>query len=351
MKKALITGSHGLVGSEAVKFLCEKGWKVFGIDNDMRGTMFGIEASTMSTGQELTSKYPNYLWLGGKDIRRENEIDSIFTAVGPFDLIIHAAAQPAHEWSTPNTLTDFQINAYGTIVMLQAYRQYSPKAVFIQVSSSKVYGDSVNELPLKKFGTRFDLEKTHKYYQGVDEEFGKLDGNLHSLFGASKACGDIIAKEFGTYFNLPIGIFRPVCITGPAHKGAKLHGYLAYLVKCIATDKPYTVNGYDGLQVRDNIHSYDLITAFWEFYKKPSGNGVAYNVGAGRKSNNSINEAIIQAAAYLKKNPKIKYSNITRRGDHKWCVYSASKFKKDYPDWKITYDNDRIMKELCEVYL
>lgn len=348
--KLLCTGSHGLVGSEAVKFFAEKGWQVYGIDNDMRGTMFGVDASTASTGRKLTKKYKNYLWLGGKDIRSEKEIAEVFRSVGPFDLIIHAAAQPSHEFSISNTITDFDINAKGTVVMLQSYRLHSPKAVFVQVSSSKVYGDSVNELPLKEYKARYDLPKGHKYYQGVDEEFGRLDGNLHSLFGASKACGDIMAKEFGTYFKLPVGIFRPVCVSGPAHKGAKLHGYLAYLVKCVAEGIPYTINGYKGKQVRDNIHSFDLIQAFWEFYKKPSGCGVTYNIGAGRESNNSILEAIYQAEKLLGKKAKIKYSRKTRRGDHLWCIYSASKFRRDYPNWKITHNNDKLMKDLCKVY-
>lgn len=347
--KLLCTGSHGLVGSEAVKFFCGKGWQVYGIDNDMRGTMFGKDASTLSTGQQLVKKYKNYQWLD-KDIRNEQEIFRIFKSAGPFDLIIHAAAQPAHEWSISNTLTDFQINAYGSVILLQAYRLYSPQAVFIQISSSKAYGDSVNNLPLKEYKTRYDLPKNHKYYQGVDEEFGRLDGNLHSLFGASKACADIMAKEFGTYFKLPIGIFRPDCITGPAHKGTKLHGYLAYLVKCVAKGIPYTINGYKGKQVRDNIHSFDLIQAFWEFYKKPSGCGVAYNIGAGRKSNNSILEAIGQAEKLLGKKAKVRYSNKIRRGDHQWCIYSASKFRRDYPNWKITYDNDKLMEDLCRIY-
>jgi len=349
MRIALVTGSSGLVGSETVKFLCEKGWIVYGVDNDTRAYLFGPEASTKSTKEELIKKYPTFTPLHN-DLRNIEEVEAIFTHHGPFNLIVHCAAQPAHEWSTNHALEDFQFNAQVTVNILETYRQLSPKAKFIQVSSSKVYGDSVNTLPLKEYKTRFDLPKNHKYYQGVDEDFGKLDGNLHSLFGASKACGDIMAQEYGKYFHLPIAIFRPVCITGPAHKGAKLHGYLAYLVKCIAEGIPYTINGYKGKQVRDNIHSYDLITAFYEFYKKPSGYGIAYNIGAGRESNNSILEAIKQTEKLLGKKAKVKYSNKTRRGDHLWCIYSSSKFKKDYPNWKITYNNDRLMEDLCKIY-
>lgn len=349
MKRALVTGSSGLVGSETVKFLCNKGFKVYGVDNDMRSTLFGEDASTKPEGQKLIQEFPkNFVWVNA-DIRLPQEVEKIFKNFGPFDLIVHAAAQPAHEWSTNNALADFQINAYGTMVMLESYRQHSPEAVFIHCSSSKVYGDSVNKLPLVEMDTRFDLPEGEKYSEGVDEEFGRLDGDLHSLFGASKACGDIMAHEYGTYFNLPIGIFRPVCITGPAHKGAKLHGYLAYLVKCIATGEKYTINGYKGKQVRDNIHAYDLVQAFWEFYQKPRP-GEAYNIGGGRESNNSMLEAISQAEKLLKKKANIEYSEVTRRGDHIWCIYSSNKFKKHYPNWKITYDNERLMEELCQAY-
>lgn len=349
MKRALVTGAHGLVGSETVKFLCEKGWRVYGIDNDTRAYLFGPEASTKPIGDELTEKYNNYFPIIG-EIRNQKEMENIFDFGGPFDLIVHAAAQPAHEWSTDHAVEDFQINALGTVIMLEAFRQKSPDAVFIQVSSSKVHGDHVNQLPLEELPTRFDLPKDHPKYEGMDEDL-LVDGNLHSLFGASKACGDIMAQEYGKYFNLKVAIFRPVCITGSAHKGAKLHGYLAYLVKCIAEGIPYTINGYGGKQVRDNIHAYDLITAFWEVYKDPSGSyGEAYNIGGGRQSNNSMTEAIVQAESILGKKGNIGYSDQNRRGDHKWCIYSSAKFKQKYPNWQITYDNNRIMEDLCSVY-
>lgn len=326
------------------------GWKVYGIDNDQRGTMFGKEGSTDSTKEELLKKYPNQFFPLNADIRDAEKINSLFAMFGPFDAIIHAAAQPAHEYSTDHALEDFSINATGTVVILEAYRHFSPECPFIHVSSSKVYGDSVNDLPLKELKTRFDLPKSHPFYEGVDETM-RLDGNLHSLFGASKACGDIMAKEYGTYFQLPISIFRPVCITGPAHKGVKLHGYLAYLVKAIATGEEYTINGYEGKQVRDNIHSYDLASAFWEVIQKPPAPGTAYNIGGGRESNNSMKEAVMQIQKFLGKKSDIKYSETNRRGDHKWCIYSSKKFRSDYPNWKITYNNERILEELCKQYL
>lgn len=350
MRKALVTGSSGLVGSEAVDFLCQRGFKVLGIDNNLRGYLFGEEASTLSVGLELKKKYSNFSLLSC-DIRNTDEIQKIYKNFGTFELIIHAAGQPAHEWSTNNALEDFQINAWGTMVMLENFRQYSPKAVFIQVSSSKVYGNSVNELPLMEYKTRFDLPKNHPLWEGAGEDM-RLDGNLHSLFGASKAAGDIMAHEYGTYFKLRIAIFRPVCITGAAHKGAKLHGYLSYLVKCVARGDEYIINGYKGKQVRDNIHAKDLVAAFWEVYKNPKHSfGIAYNIGGGRKSNSSILEALTQAEKILKKKAKVKYSNMIRKGDHKWCIYSSSKFRSLYPKWEIVYDNDKIMNDLCSIYL
>ncbi|OHA26479.1 MAG: hypothetical protein A3C06_02790 [Candidatus Taylorbacteria bacterium RIFCSPHIGHO2_02_FULL_46_13] len=348
--KALVTGSSGLVGSETVKFLCDAGWEVIGVDNDMRGTMFGKEASTEPEKKKLEKKYPGFITVTA-DIRNPEQISEIFQTYAPFDFIVHAAAQPAHEWSTNHALEDFQINAYGTVVLLETYRRFSPTAKFIHCSTSKVYGDSVNELPLQELETRFDLPKDHPKWEGEDESM-RLDANLHSLFGASKASGDIMAREYATYFNLPITIFRPVCISGPAHKGAKLHGYLAYLVKCVATGEKYIINGYKGKQVRDNIHSYDLVRAFWEVYQDPNAPcGGFYNIGAGRESNNSILEAIAQAEKLLGKKATVEHSDVVRKGDHKWCIYSCKKFRTKYPNWKITYNNNRLMKDLCDPYL
>lgn len=351
MKKALVTGSCGLVGSGAVDFLCQKKFQVLGIDNNLRAYLFGEDAATIKEGIKLKEKYKNFSLLS-IDIRESDEVKKIFQDYGPFDLIIHAAAQPSHEWSTNNALEDFQINAWGTIVMLENLRKFSPKAVFIQVSSSKVYGDSVNDLPLVEYKTRFDLPRGHPFWEGINEEDMRLDGDLHSLFGASKACGDLMAHEYGTYFNLKIAIFRPVCITGSTHKGAKLHGYLSYLVKCISTSQKYIINGYSGKQVRDNIHANDLVRAFWEVYKNPKYSyGEAYNIGGGRISNNSILEAIAQAEGILNRKSIVEYSNINRLGDHKWCIYSSKKFKSRYPNWKIEFDNDKIMADLCSIYL
>lgn len=350
-KKILVSGSSGLVGSETVKFFAELGWEVYGIDIDMRGKMLGSEASTTNTGAELIKKYPNFK-LFHIDIRDYDGLKDFFIEFGPFDKISHTAAQCSHEFSTNNALLDFSLNGNGTVNVLEAYRQYSPEAIFIHYSSSKVYGDSVNTLPLIELETRYDLPIDHRYYNGVDEEFGRLDGELHSLFGASKACGDIMAKEYATYFNLPIAIFRPVCISGSGHRSSESHGYLAYLIKCVAEGIPYTINDPKGKIVRDNIHAYDLVTAGYEVYL----NGVkkwgeAYNLGAGRLSNNSIIEAFAQAEEILGKKANYTFSDKRRRGDHIWCLYDTTKFKTDFPNWKITFTNDKLMNEIASQYL
>ena len=350
MKKALVTGSSGLVGSETVRFLCAKGFKVFGIDNDTRGYLFGKDASTSGVKVHLNNEFKNFFNIN-IDLRIYQVVKDTFSEYGPFDFIVHAAAQPSHEWSITHTLEDFELNAMATVNVLECYKNFSPKAILIYISSSKVYGDLVNTLPLEELETRFDLPQNHPFYEGVDENFGRLDGKLHSLFGASKACSDIMAGEYGRYFNLPIAIFRPVCVSGATHQGASAHGYLSYLVKCIALGEPYTINGYNGKQVRDNLHAFDLVTAFWEVFQDPSGSyGEAYNIGGGRLSNNSILEAIKEAENILGKRAKVGYSSIHRKGDHKWCIYSSSKFKKRYPNWKIAYDNKQLMKNICKVY-
>ncbi len=349
-KKILVTGSSGLVGSETVKFFAEKGWIVYGIDNDMRGEMLGNIASTNSTTKKLIEKYSDFKPFN-IDIRDFVKIEEFFKVVGAFDLIIHAAAQPSHEFSINNALTDFTINANGTINILEVYRKYSPEATFVHYSSSKVYGDSVNYLPLVEFETRYDLPVSHEYYNGVNEEYCRIDGKLKSLFGSSKACADLTAQEYANYFYLPIAIFRPVCISGSNHKGAEMHGYLAYLAKCVAEGIPYTINGYKGKQVRDNIHAYDLVTASWEVYLNPQHSyGETYNLGAGRKSCNSIIEAFDQVEQILDKKAIYDFSDKIRRGDHQWCIYDTTKFKTNYPNWDITYDNDRLIEEICSQY-
>lgn len=347
-KKALVTGSSGLTGSEMVKLLCDEGWKVYGIDADIRAHLFGQHATTKETGNSLMRMYKDFSSYN-IDIRDPDKLDQFFKDNGPFDFIVHAAAQPAHEWSTNNAREDFHINAVGTINVLEAYRHYSPDSPFIYVSSSKVSGDTVNTLPLIELPTRFDLPHGHEYYWGVDEDFCRIDGTGKSLFGNSKACGDLTAQEYMRYFNLPIGIFRPVCISGSAHKGDKLHGFLAYVVKCVATGEKYFVNGKWGKQLRDNIHASDLCQAFYEFYKNPQPD--FYNIGAGRTSCCSVIEAIHDSEKILNRKANFEYTDKERLFDHLWCVYSSTKFKSRYPNWKIEYTHEKLLLETCSPYL
>lgn len=273
-EKALITGSAGLIGSEAARFFAARGYKIVGIDNDMRKYFFGQEASTKwnvrKLRNELRDKYIHY----GVDIRDNARVEKIFKREQP-ELIIHAAAQPSHDWAAKEPFTDFTVNANGTLVLLENFRKYCPEAVFIFTSTNKVYGDRPNQLPLVELEKRFELPKEHQYYKGIDESMS-IDDSIHSLFGASKVAADILVQEYGKYFGLKTGIFRGGCLTGPAHSGTELHGFLAYLVKCVATGKKYTIFGYKGKQVRDNIHSFDLVNMFWHFNLVPR-RGEVYN--------------------------------------------------------------------------
>ena len=344
MKKALITGSAGLIGSESVKFFTERDFEVIGIDNNMREYFFGKEASTNWSRKLLEKKYKSYKHYD-VDIRDKDKIEDIFKG-NKFDLIIHAAAQPSHDWATKEPFTDFTINANGTLVILENFRKYCPEAVFIFTSTNKVYGDRPNQLPLIEKETRYELPDNHKYYNGIDETMS-IDDCKHSIFGASKVAADVMVQEYGKYFGLYTGIFRGGCLTGPAHSGAELHGFLAYLVKCIAISKKYTIFGYKGKQVRDNIHSYDLINMFWYFYQNPRC-GEVYNAGGSRHSNISMTEAIKKIEEILGKKAVIEYKKENRIGDHIWYISDVSKFRSHYPDWDFKYSIDNILIELCQ---
>jgi CDP-paratose 2-epimerase len=342
--KVLITGSGGLIGSEAVNFFHEKGFEIIGIDNDMRKYFFGEEASTNWNVQKnkLLKKYFHY----SVDIREKDSIKKIFL-VHTFDLIIHCAAQPSHDWAAKEPFTDFEVNANGTLNILENFRQFCPNAVFIFTSTNKVYGDTPNNLPIIERKTRFEIDENHPFSKnGITEEMS-IDNSKHSIFGASKVAADILVQEYGKYFNLKTACFRGGCLTGPAHSSAELHGFLAYLIKCIYTGKKYTIFGYKGKQVRDNIHSYDLVNAFYHFYKNPK-NGEVYNMGGSRHSNISILEAIEKIEILLNKKANIEYSDNNRSGDHVWYISDVSKFKMHYPDWNYKYDMDMILSEMCE---
>ena len=344
MKTVLITGSAGLIGSEAVRFYARKDMEVHGIDNDMRSYFFGKEASTAWNAEELKTSFKNY-HHHTLDIRNINDLEPLFKSQH-FDLIIHTAAQPSHDWAAKEPLTDFGVNAVGTLNMLELTRTHAPEAVFIFTSTNKVYGDLPNYLPLEEQETRWELPKTHKWHDGIDETMS-VDQCLHSVFGASKVAADVMVQEYGKYFGLKTGVFRGGCLTGPAHSGAKLHGFLSYLIKCIAKGDTYSLIGYKGKQVRDNIHSFDVLTAFDAFAEAPRA-GEVYNLGGGRFANVSILEAIAATEKVLGKKAKTVYEQTPRIGDHQWYVSSMEKFRRHFPAWKQEYNIEKTIEEIAK---
>ena len=343
--KALITGSAGLIGSEAARFFAGKGFEIVGVDNNMRQYFFGTEASTDWNRQKLETDLGKQYQHNNIDIRDNERLEEIFKK-HHFEIIIHTAAQPSHDWAVKEPFTDFSVNANGTLNMLENLRKFSPEATFIFTSTNKVYGDNPNLLPLVEKETRWELPESHKYFGGIDESMS-LDNTTHSIFGASKVAADIMTQEYGRYFGLKTGVFRGGCLTGPNHSGTQLHGFLAYLIKCVATGNKYTIFGYKGKQVRDNIHSFDLVNMFWHFHKNPRP-GEAYNAGGSRFSNVSMMEAIAKAEKFLKKKANYEYIEKNRIGDHIWYISDVSKFKAHYPNWEFTYNLDKIIEEICE---
>lgn len=347
MKKVLITGSAGLIGSECVKFFSEKGFDVIGIDNNMRKTLFGDDACTEWNRKILEKSYRNYTHIN-EDIRDQKAIESLFAAhEKSIDLIIHAAAQPSHDWAAKEPFTDFTINANGTLVLLEMTRKHCPEAVFVFTSTNKVYGDLPNSLPLVEHQKRWEIAEDHMFYENGIDETMSIDQSTHSLFGASKLAADILVQEYGRYFGLRTGIFRGGCLTGSAHSGTQLHGFLSYLMKCAVTGEEYTIFGYKGKQVRDNIHSYDFVNALYCFYNKP-GIAEVYNMGGGRFSNCSVLEAIEICENISGKKINWQYSEKSRVGDHIWYVSDVSKFKKHYPDWEYKYSLKNIFEDIYE---
>jgi CDP-paratose 2-epimerase len=345
MQTIIVTGSAGLIGSEASKFFHEKGCRIVGIDNNMRAYFFGDGASTKWNQQKLEQQLPNYQHHA-IDIRDYPAIEKIFSEYNSSIAgVIHTAAQPSHDWAAREPFTDFGVNATGTLNMLEATRKFSPNAVFIFTSTNKVYGDTPNFLPLVEKETRWEVDESHSFYEhGIDESMS-IDHSKHSIFGASKAAADIMAQEYGKYFGMHTGIFRGGCLTGPAHSGAELHGFLAYLILCAVNDKPYRIFGYKGKQVRDNIHSKDLINAFWEFFKAPR-RGEVYNMGGSRFANISMLEAIKVIEEIS--GHKLNYTLLdeARSGDHTWYVSDVRKFQRHYPNWKYEYDMRRTIEEM-----
>jgi CDP-paratose 2-epimerase len=347
MSVAIVTGSSGLIGSEAVGFLHEQGLDVIGIDNDMRSYFFGGDASTGWNAERLSSRFPRFRHTE-IDIRDEDAIGRLFREYGAaIELVVHCAAQPSHDWAAREPLTDFSVNATGTLVLLEATRATCPDATFILMSTNKVYGDAPNELPLIETATRWEVDASHPYAEhGIDESMS-VDQSKHSLFGASKLAADVLAQEYGRYFGMKTGTFRGGCLTGPAHSGAELHGFLAYLVKCVVNGEPYTVFGYKGKQVRDNIHSNDLVSALWAFAQRPIP-GAVYNIGGSRFANCSVLEAIDLAQELAGRELDYAISDDARSGDHIWYVSDVRRFQADYPEWSYRYDLRTTVEEIVE---
>lgn len=347
MALAIITGSGGLIGSEAVRFLAEKGFDVIGVENDMRRYFFGDEATTLPNQQRLLKAFPNFK-AENIDVRDADTIDKLFAKhAGCIDFVIHTAAQPSHDWAAREPFTDFHVNATGTLNLLEATRKNSPEAVFMFTSTNKVYGDTPNALPLVERETRWELDDNHPYYKNGIDETMSIDHCKHSIFGASKVAADVMVQEYGKYFGMKTGLIRGGCLTGPQHAGAELHGFLAYLMKCAMTGREYRVFGYKGKQVRDNIHCGDLINAFWHFFQHPRC-GEAYNMGGSRFSNCSMMEAIALCEAITGRPMSTSYTETNRVGDHIWWISDVSKFQRHYPDWRLTHTVPDILQEIYE---
>ena len=344
MTLAIVTGSGGLVGAQTARMLCGRGMEVVGVDNDMRRQFFGEAASTRWQAEQLEG-LRGYSHVAA-DIRDEGAMGRLFGRYGrAVSLVVHCAAQPSHDWAASAPIVDFTVNANGTLVLLEAVRAHAPEAVFIHVSTNKVYGDRPNALPLVEGETRFELSPEHPWAAAGFPEEMSIDGCLHSLFGVSKAAADLLVQEYGRYFGMKTACFRGGCITGPGHSGAQLHGFLAYLMKCAVTGAPYTVFGHKGKQVRDNIHCADLAEAFWCFYQRP-GVGEVFNMGGGRHSNCSMAEAIGIAERLTGRAMRTAYDETARVGDHIWWISDVGRFRARHPEWRYRYDIEGIMTDI-----
>ena len=345
MGVVLVTGSGGLIGAETVRHFARQGFAIAGIDNDMRAYFFGEEASTRWASDRLAAEYTTYRHYTA-DIRDYGTLEAVFKEyAGDVQLIVHTAAQPSHDWAAREPLTDFGVNATGTLNLLELTRQYAPEAVFIFTSTNKVYGDTPNRLPLVERDTRWEVDPSHPYAEHGIDELMSIDQTKHSLFGASKVAADVLVQEYGRYFGLKSAIFRGGCLTGPGHSGAELHGFLSYLMKCAMTGREYRVFGYKGKQVRDNIHSTDLVNCFDAVYRNPRVAEV-YNIGGSRHSNCSMQEAVALCEEISGKKMNITYEEQNRIGDHIWWISDVRKFQAHYPGWQFHYDVRAILEEI-----
>lgn len=348
MGVVVVTGSGGLIGSEASEHFAGKGFEVHGIDNDMRREFFGDEASTARNvkrlERDLGASYIHHFL----DIRDRASLDRLFDELDDsIEMVVHAAAQPSHDWAAQSPLTDFEVNAVGTLNLLEATRRNSPDATFVYCSTNKVYGDRPNGLPLIEGETRWELPEGHPFFSGITEEMS-IDETLHSLFGVSKASADLLVQEYGRYFEMATVCFRGGTLTGPRHSATQLHGFLAYVMRCAMTETPYTVFGYGGKQVRDVIHSADLVSAFEHFMRAPKKGGRVYNIGGGRKANCSVLEAITLAERVTGKSMAVSLDDRARIGDHIWWIGSNERFIRDYPKWEVRFDVESIARQIYD---
>jgi len=347
MPVAIVSGSGGLIGSESVTHLVEQGFDVVGLENDMRASFFGPEASTARTTRRLRDSFDTFTSLD-LDIRDAEGVMDVFRRhASDLEIVVHTAAQPSHDWAATDPQTDFTVNANGTLNLLEAARRSAPDATFVFTSTNKVYGDTPNLLPFVETQTRLELPAGHEYFGGIPTSMS-IDRCMHSVFGASKVAADVMVQEYGRYFGMPTVAFRGGCLTGPSHAGAQLHGFLSYLMKCTVTGRPYTIFGYGGKQVRDNIHSADVCNAFWLFHRDPRPASV-YNLGGGRASNVSMLEAIAKCEAIAGRELHYELSDEARTGDHRWWVSDLGEFQRDYPQFELRYGIDEVLQEIYDV--
>jgi len=344
MSVAVVTGSSGLIGSQSVRSLVGEGLEVVGIENDLRASFFGPEASTARVTAQLTAEYEEFQHHD-LDIRDRAGVEELFARHrGEISTVVHTAAQPSHDWAAREPRVDFDVNAVGTLNLLEATREHAPEATFIFCSTNKVYGDRPNSLPLTELPTRLELPEAHEFHDGIDTSMS-IDASTHSLFGVSKTAADLLVQEYGRYFGINTVCFRGGCLTGPAHAGAELHGFLAYLMKSVVTGTPYTVYGYGGKQVRDNIHCADLVAAFDAFRSNPRPAAV-YNIGGGRFANCSMLEAIEICERIAGRELAWTLSDQNRIGDHRWWISDLSEFQADFPEWAPTRGIEQTLREI-----
>lgn len=348
MSVVLVTGSSGLVGAETVRKFCSLGFEVVGIDNNLRSYFFGADGDTVKVQTSMISSLHKFIHFDF-DIRDKSQLAKVFSHFGKsIELVVHSAAQPSHDWAARDPEMDFSVNANGTLNLLECLRKYSPESVFIYMSTNKVYGDLPNHMNYSESKFRYNLKEESFSENGFDESLS-IDQSMHSLFGVSKLSGDLLTQEYGRYFGLKTVCLRGGCLSGPGHQGAELHGFLSYLVKCAVRNSPYTIFGYKGKQVRDNLHSRDVASAFWEIYQKPQF-GEVFNIGGGKYSNISILEAV-NYLTIRGFDLQFKVEEQERKGDHKWWISNLTKFEQTYPKWKVTRNSFEIIDETIDALI